>query len=270
MTGRLPVAILAGTVLAVSMLARPGEAQVGGVLSLIPEEAAIEHDLVLPYGTIPRLIFLWLSTEVTLTKQRELYLGKTKTDFMLRTGLQPRTGKRGNMKMFEQQLNSLLFTSFSAWRKDGDSKTGNLSIHHRKIASDYQLWWNQEGASRISGGVLNLDHDFFTEMLNSGIPVNLDTIAALKDSSMALDIYIWLTYRFHTLRKPQPFPWEWLYDQFGGNEYGENKEGRKSFKRNFVKALKKVLEHYTDANAFPKPAGLVLLPSPTHVKIIQQ
>ena len=65
----------------------------------------------LPYGTIPRLIFLWITTALKLTKEPVLNLGETRSAFMRNVGLTPRTGKRGNMKEFTQQFKNLLATT---------------------------------------------------------------------------------------------------------------------------------------------------------------
>ena len=42
-----------------------------------------DPDIGLPYGTIPRLILAWITTEAVKTKQRELILGKNLSDFIV-------------------------------------------------------------------------------------------------------------------------------------------------------------------------------------------
>lgn len=50
-----------------------------------------------PYGTIPRLLMFWATTEAIRTKSRRLELGRSLNDFMRAVGLDPDTGggKRG-------------------------------------------------------------------------------------------------------------------------------------------------------------------------------
>jgi hypothetical protein len=51
-----------------------------------------------PYGTIPRLLLYWLTSEAVRTKQRVLKLGNSLSQFMREVGLNPDTGggKRGD------------------------------------------------------------------------------------------------------------------------------------------------------------------------------
>lgn len=46
----------------------------------------------LPYGSYPRLVLAWLTTEAVRTKNPEIRLGPTFSDFMYRLGLAPVTG----------------------------------------------------------------------------------------------------------------------------------------------------------------------------------
>src|SRR6266853_1428602 len=45
-----------------------------------------------PYGTVPRLLLFWLTTEALRTKQRRLELGDTLATFMLDIGMNPYNG----------------------------------------------------------------------------------------------------------------------------------------------------------------------------------
>ena len=48
----------------------------------------------LPFGSYPRLLLAWLSTEIVRTRRRELELGRSMAHFLDRLGL-PRSGGRG-------------------------------------------------------------------------------------------------------------------------------------------------------------------------------
>ena len=71
-----------------------------------------------PYGTIPRLLLFWMTTEVQHTKNREditilekrtLQLGRSLAEFMREVGLNPDTGggKRGDAKRLHNQMDRL-------------------------------------------------------------------------------------------------------------------------------------------------------------------
>lgn len=237
------------------------------LLMHMPNELSKQIGVELPYGPIPRLIFLWMTTEAKLTRSRELHLGGTRSEFMRKLMLTPRTGKRGNMRTLELQLKALLATTFSAWRTTGGERQGTLRLHHRQIASDAELWWDYDSARELEA-LINVDAEFFKEMLQGGIPVDLPTVNQFKENSLALDIYVWLTYRFSALRRPVVVPWEHLYEQFG-SEY-QSTSGTRAFKAYFRKQLKRVLAAYTQANVSDDRAGLRLHPSPTHVPALRQ
>jgi len=235
----------------------------------VPNELHKATGISLPYGPLPRLIFLWLATEIKKASESIIHLGDTRSEFMRKVGITPRTGKRGNMKSFEQQFKNLLGSTFSAWRTggEGEGQSNHMSLHHRFIASDAELWWDHSERATFNA-TLNLDDKFYQEMKIGGIPIDLNTIAALKDNSLALDIYVWLTYRFATLPQARKLPWEWIFDQFASGEYADTPLGRKNFKAFFLKNMKVVLTHYTEANIQSVRGGLMLHPSPSHIPLI--
>ena len=51
----------------------------------------------LPYGSIPRLLLAWLTTEAVRTKERRLVLGNTLRAFLEQLGLSSTGGKRGDI-----------------------------------------------------------------------------------------------------------------------------------------------------------------------------
>ncbi len=45
----------------------------------------------------------------------------------------------------------------------------------------------------------------------------MNTLTALKRSTLGLDLYLWLTYRTFALRAPLRLTWKQLYQQFGAH-----------------------------------------------------
>jgi hypothetical protein len=52
-----------------------------------------------PFGSIPRLLLFWITTEAVQTKTRRLELGKSLSAFMRDIGLDPNTGGRPNSRV---------------------------------------------------------------------------------------------------------------------------------------------------------------------------
>ena len=55
-------------------------------------------DNKLPYGSLPRLLLAWISTEAVKTQSRELILGRSLSDFMRALGLEPVGGVRTRLR----------------------------------------------------------------------------------------------------------------------------------------------------------------------------
>ena len=60
-----------------------------------------------------------------------------------------------------------------------------------------------------------LGEKFFNEIIQHPVPLDMNTLTALKRSSLGLDLYLWLVYRTFTLRAPQRITWRQVYRQFG-------------------------------------------------------
>ncbi len=76
-----------------------------------------------PYGTIPRLLLFWVTSEAIRTRSRRLELGNSLNGFMAELGLNPNTGggKRGDAKRLREQMERLFRSRFSFfcdyWRR---------------------------------------------------------------------------------------------------------------------------------------------------------
>ena len=101
--------------------------------------------------------------------------------------------------------------------------------------------------------------EFFETLLEHAVPLDPRAIAALKQSSLALDIYAWLGHRLCRVRSPKGtrLSWQNLHEQFG-QEYASTKK----FKERFLHALKQARAVYKDAKLDQVRGGLILYSSP--------
>ena len=112
--------------------------------------------------------------------------------------------------------------------------------------------------------MVRLSGDFFDEVTQHPVPLDLGALRALRGSPLRLDIYCWLTYRMSYLGRRTEIPWPSLRAQFGSN-LADTKQGRARFRLEFERHLREVLVVYRDANVEVSTGGIVLLPSSTHV-----
>ena len=212
----------------------------------------------LPYGIIPRLLVSWVTSEAVRTRSPELELGPSLSHFMRELGLIPSGGRWGGITRLREQMVRLFASSVTCIYED-KHKTG---IYGVKIVSEANLWWDPKSPDQIPlwKSTLKLGTDFYNEIINNPIPIDMRALKALRRSPMALDIYCWLTYRMSYLRKPAEIPWPALEMQFGA-DYGRTID----FKVNFLKQLQAVLTVYPEANVKEGDRGLLLKPSKPHI-----
>jgi hypothetical protein len=214
-------------------------------------------DIGLPFGSIPRLLLVYCSTQAVKTKSPEIVLGRTLTSFMADLGFLPTGGRAGSIPRFRLQAERL----FSCTVRYSE-KSPNVFLRGGgfMIAKEQRLWWNRPDHAALWRSTVTLSHEFFEEILDAPVPLDLRALFLLRRSPLALDIYQWLTWRMSCLRKKTVMPWESVAMQFGA-DYGVPRQ----FKFAFLKQLAKVLVVYPKANVEPGDGGLILKPSPTHV-----
>jgi hypothetical protein len=197
----------------------------------------------LPYGTKPRLGLLYLITTAVKTKSRKINLGATLNEFMREIGLNPDTGggKRGDAKQLMEQMNKLFNArfSFSETLTDKKGNTGERRLN-MEVATKSELWWDIKNPNQDSlfNNWLELGEDFFEAITTNPVPLDFRAAVALKQSPLALDIYILLCYeafKAHKSGKSHFIPWASLLEQMG-TSYGDIKD----FKKRFKQSLRKV------------------------------
>lgn len=215
------------------------------------------HCIGLPYGTKPRLVMAFVCAEAVKKRSKEIILGKSLSEFMRQLGLTPTGGRWGTIPMLREQMKRL-FSSTISFQYEGDSAEVSGGF---RIASRLVLFWDSKvpNQSTLWESTITLTQEFYDEIVNRPVPVNMRALSALKDSSLALDIYCWITYRMSYLKNPVEVPWELLAMQFG-SDYKDVRD----FKKNFLKQLKKVSVVY-DVKAEAGDNGLLLKPNRTHI-----
>jgi hypothetical protein len=201
----------------------------------------------LPYGPKPRLALVHISTEAVRTKSRVIDSGRSLHDFMRRLGI----GTNGReYKNFRQQMRALSACRMSLGY-------GNTTIDAKPIEK-FSTWNALEEEHDHDEGVIELTSKFYDSLIDSAVPLDPRALACLQGSSLALDIYTWLSHRLHRVSRVSGdrVTWSNLSDQFG-QEYSEIKD----FKKTFQRALLQVRAVYPDARLDEVRGGYILLRS---------
>lgn len=212
----------------------------------------------LPYGTVPRLLLAWLTTEAVRTKSRELELGHSLSAFMRELGLVPTGGRWGSITRLKEQARRLFSSTVSA-TYDADDRFADMGF---RVADQTLFWWDPQRPEQAAlwQSTVTLSERFYNEVIAHPVPVDMRALRALKRSPLALDLYAWLTYRMSYLKRPTVIPWAALAAQFG-SDYGRLRD----FKVAFLAELQKVEVVYSEARVEATDDGLMLRPSKPHV-----
>lgn len=224
-------------------------------------------EIGLPYGTMPRLLLSWITTEAVRKQSKEITLGDNLSDFMRNLSLKVTGGRWGSITSLKTQSTKLFSSRFSLIYKDSES----IAVSNLDIVKQAFTFWNHTSPEEKSlfQSALVLDQEFFEEIIKNPVPLDLRAVKALRSSSLALDIYCWLTYRMSYLRKKTLMPWPMLMAQFG-SEYQQNNKGRYEFKRGFKNALQQVVVVYPQVKIEESTSGIILKPSQSHIQSRQK
>ena len=215
-------------------------------------------DCKLPYGNLPRLLLAWVSTEAVRTQNRHLTLGPSLAEFMRKLGVynsggRPQTRLRNQMKRLFSATVQLVYAD-----EHGEARVSSL------IARRTELWWNERKIDQpvLWDSKIELGEDFFNEIIRHPVPLDINTLTALKRCSLGLDLYLWLVYRTFSLHAPLRLSWRQVYYQFGSNPAkANNKFTVRSFREKVLRELKKIKLAWPGLNYTTAPGLLILHPS---------
>ena len=215
----------------------------------------------LPFGNFPRLLLAWVCTEAVRTQSRKLVLGRSLSAFMRALGINSDSGgSRGELTRLRNQMKRLFGCTVSLTYKDEQGEAAVNSL----IARRTEFWWNERKPNEpvLWESKIELGADFFNEIINHPVPIDMNTLTALKRSSLGLDLYLWLVYRTFALRAPLHLTWRQVYRQFGAHPAkAGDKETIQNFRREVLRELKKIKLAWPELNYSTAPGLLILHPS---------
>lgn len=179
-----------------------------------------------PYGSTARWLLVYVMTEAVRKQSPKVCLGESLVVFLRSLGLSIE-GRR--IRAVREQLARLLGASIRFTFRSHEMLAGrDLSL-----ASDFFLWRQESGQSSL--GYATLNDSLFRDLLAHPVPLDIGAIEALRDAPLAIDLFIWLSFRLRSLRHPLSLSWLALQGQFG-SDYTETKE----FARHVRKELRRV------------------------------
>ena len=219
-------------------------------------------DYKLPFGTNPRLILAWVCTEAVRTGSRDLVLGRSLSEFMRKLGISSTDG-RGQARL-RNQMKRLFNCSVQLNYTAAGRETSASAL----VAELTDFWWNPKRPDQAGlwESKVRLSEAFFNEIVSHPVPLDMNTLKALKRSPLGLDLYLWLTYRIFALTAPQRLSWRQIYRQFGAHAAKASDNSTvQAFRYKVIRELKKIKLAWPGLNYTTPPGVLVLYPSIPHI-----
>ncbi len=215
------------------------------------QSGVIKHDdgtteyAGVPYGSYARMALIALQSEA-LERGRDIELGNTAYDSLRRLGL-PDGGKVAATALAQIEKLARCHVSF---RIGTDVK--GLEINERLVEA-YE--YDTDGKRFIRR--LRLSSAYYDGLRRHPVAIDRAACQRIRNSPVALDVYLWLSYRLPALEKETAISWAALHRQFG---HGISTP--RFFKRPFAENLELARSVYPAANFALTPSGILIRPSP--------
>jgi len=205
----------------------------------------------IPYGMWPRLLVLYLSTEAVRTQSPRIELGSSLSDFFERLKIAPDTRR---VQMLRRQALRLFSASIQFTFANSELMAGGSA----QVADQYLLWHSTNNDNPRPHDVSHviLTSRFFRDLLDHPYPVDIGAIHGLRQSPLALDLFLWLPLRLRALKHPLILRYTALVAQMG-SEYAREAE----FARHCRRAMRLVQQFWFALRYDEVPGGIRFLPS---------
>jgi hypothetical protein len=203
-----------------------------------------------PYGSRARLIMLYLMGRALETGCREVELGRSLRDWLVRMGI-PQGGK--SIRDVREQAERISRCRLSFQVQQG-GRTG--LVNQNIVDSAIFLDSSDPDQGNLFLERAKLSESFFEQLRKHPVPIEDAAIQAINKHSMALDLYCWLAYRLHVLPGSTDISWRALKAQFGTGFTRMD-----HFRPTFITNIALALAVYPAAGVDVSERGLTLHPS---------
>ncbi|WP_374213338.1 replication protein RepA [Crossiella sp. SN42] len=203
----------------------------------------------LPYGIYPRLLLIWLCTQVYRSGSLQIKFDSSFAEFAreLRPGFRSSGGRNGSLTRLRDQRARLYGSSLSFCGFET-----NATVDARYLAGMTPV------ATENMDGSVTVASELLRQVQEYCVPLNLRVLWALSRSPMCMDLYVWLAYFLSRRRHDITVTWDSLHKRFGA-EFRDNHQGRFAFRKTFKEYLNQVLLACPDVRAEVYATGVHIM-----------
>ena len=212
-----------------------------------------------PYGPTARLILIYLQSEALRTDCRTIELGRSMNAWF---GRMDKKAGGNSYRLAREQAERIATCRFTFHsERDGVRAIRNQSIVEEGLLflPDSERIFDMRQPSLFQESVI-LSESFFRTLKEHAVPLEERAIRHVSNSSMTMDVYCWLAYRLHALKRPTPISWAALHSQFGRG-YGQLAAFKRQLLSKTLPAALAVYPEAADRGVEVTEKGLVLKPA---------
>lgn len=189
----------------------------------------VPRKIGVPFGVHARLVLLFIMTEAVKTRSREIFLGKSFSDWLRRMGITNTSsgGARGTRNLVQDQIDRLMSCEWTMrWdaeiatvadegrpkgRGRARSTSGTKTISAFAV-NDMRLVNQYAGVSSADGEFVSrfvLSEAFYENLIRHAVPLNERAFVALRKSATQIDLYTYLAYRLPRIRPGDEVRLKW-------------------------------------------------------------
>lgn len=201
----------------------------------------------IPYGKMARAALMFLCTDAVVTGHPIIPVSQTYRGFLKQLGV---TWNARNCAQAIRQLQAVAASHITlTTTSEQEDATAKVDNERFTISFRDHMVFRGVGDGRLADpeeSYIELSSDFMRLVAEHGAaPIRADAWRHLLGSSktpLALDLYVWLSYRLYSIKVPVRISWAQLHQQFGSG--GDVVR----FKAKFRAALDQVKQVYPEAN----------------------
>ena len=215
-----------------------------------------QEPLRVPMGSFARLLLIDWQTEAVGRGSRDIEMGRSASGILGRLGMG--RGGPSSAKIVDQLERLATCNVDFAF---GTDRKG--VIVNQRLVEAFEYVADPDPRARAGTRLVErvrLSQAFFDELRRHQVKVDRHAIADLTTSPLAIDVYLWLAFRLHSLPKETAISWDRLWRQFGPRV-----AKLKNFRPQFEGPLHLALSAYPAAKVRVSDRGLLLEPSPPPV-----
>jgi hypothetical protein len=213
----------------------------------------------IPYGSFPRMVLAYIITRVVESGERRIEFQSYFRTFLKEVGYTTRPSVR-HLKTLKNGLERLLYATITYEYEEKNAREHGRARRQFTVAPDSMLFWSYVDPDQggLWDSVIEISEKFHSSIINAPVPLRTDMLSALRKSPLAIDLYMWLSYRLYTLQQNGEdfitLSYGSLQTQFGTGIASDN---YRNFRHELRHAFEKVKRHWERLSAADGKPGTI-------------